>query len=266
MPVSVRFARKPAVVAMVHVAALPGTPAHRLPCQDIVRLAEEEARLCREAGADAVLLENMHDRPYLRSQAGAEITACMTLLGAAVKSAAAPLPCGMQILAAANREALAAAAAAQLDFIRAEGFVFAHVADEGYIESSAADLLRYRRVIDAESVAVYADIKKKHAAHALTADVSLEETARAAEFFLCDGVVITGAVTGSPPSSEEVAAVSRAVSVPVVVGSGVDAGNAQSLARHADALIVGSAIKRDGNWENPIDPFRLEQLIQTLRS
>ncbi len=266
MPVLVRFARKPAVVAMVHVAALPGTPAHRLSWQDTLQLAEEEARLCREAGADAVLLENMHDRPYPCGQTGAEITACMTLLGAAVKSAAAPLPCGIQILAAANREALAAAAAAQLDFIRAEGFVFAHIADEGWIGSSAADLLRYRRAIQAESVAIFADIKKKHASHAVTADVSLVETARAAEFFLCDGVVITGSVTGSPPLVEEVAAVSQAVSVPLIVGSGVHAGNVQSLARHADALIVGSSIKRDGNWENPVDPFRLEELVRALRS
>lgn len=32
--------------------------------------------------------------------------------------------------------------------------------------------------------------------HALTSDVSIEETARAAEFFLSDGLVITGAATG----------------------------------------------------------------------
>ena len=41
------------------------------------------------------------------------------------------LYCGIQILAAGNKEALAVAKAAELDFIRAEGFVFAHVADEG---------------------------------------------------------------------------------------------------------------------------------------
>ena len=60
-----------------------------------------------------------------------------------------------------------------LDFIRAEGFAFAHVADEGIIESSAAELLRYRRAIGAEHVRVFADVKKKHSAHAITADVSI---------------------------------------------------------------------------------------------
>jgi predicted TIM-barrel enzyme len=35
-------------------------------------------------------------------------------------------------------------------------------------------------------------------AHAITSDVSLQETAKAAEFFLSDGIIITGATTGDP--------------------------------------------------------------------
>lgn len=46
--------------------------------------------------------------------------------------------------------------------MRAEGFVFGHVADEGIMESCAGELLRYRRTIDAEDILVFADIKKKH--------------------------------------------------------------------------------------------------------
>jgi len=49
-----------------------------------------------------------------------------------------------------------------LQFIRAEGFVFSHVADEGFIDSSAGTLLRYRKQIDADNVLVFVDVKKKH--------------------------------------------------------------------------------------------------------
>jgi predicted TIM-barrel enzyme len=52
-----------------------------------------------------------------------------------------------------------------------KGFVFAHVADEGIIESSAGRLLRYRKAIGADAVRVFVDIKKKHSAHAITSDV-----------------------------------------------------------------------------------------------
>ncbi len=35
-----------------------------------------------------------------------------------------------------------------LDFIRAEGFVFSHVADEGLLNACAGELLRYRRCME----------------------------------------------------------------------------------------------------------------------
>ena len=57
-------------------------------------------------------------------------------------------------------------------------------------------LVRYRHQISASHIAVFADIKKKHSAHAVTADVSIAETAAAAKFFNVDGVIVTGSATG----------------------------------------------------------------------
>lgn len=45
------------------------------------------------------------------------------------------------------------------------------------MDACAGPLLRYRKTIGAQTVKVYADIKKKHSAHAITADVSLVDTA-----------------------------------------------------------------------------------------
>ena len=58
---------------------------------------------------------------------------------------------------------------------------------------------------------VFADIKKKHSAHAITADVDLAETARAAEFFQADGVVVSGAATGRATDPDDVRAAADAV-------------------------------------------------------
>jgi predicted TIM-barrel enzyme len=44
------------------------------------------------------------------------------------------------------------------------------------------------------------------------------------------------------------------------VGSGISADNIAQFAA-ADALIVGSSIKKDGLWSNPIDPQRTQALI-----
>ncbi len=236
---------------MLHAGALPGTAHARDPLDAIVETAIAEARIYRDAGFTALLLENMHDRPYLNGAVGPEIVAAMTAVAREVRRAVA-LPLGIQVLAAANREALAVALASGASFVRVEGFAFAHVADEGIIEACAGPLLRYRRAIDATHIAVFADIKKKHSAHAITADVSLAETARAAEFFSADGVIVTGAATGDPCAPSDLAAVRDGCALPALVGSGITPANLARYAR-AQGFIVGSSVKRDGRWSNPLD-------------
>ena len=151
--------------------------------------------------------------------------------------------------------------AAGLDFIRAEGFAFAHVADEGIIQSSAAELLRYRRQICADSVQVWVDVKKKHSAHAITADVGIGETAHAVEFMRGDVVIVTGAVTGDAPQKTDVLEVKGKTHLPVYLGSGVTAANLQQFFAAADGFIIGSEFKAGGHWARAVDPKRVERFM-----
>jgi membrane complex biogenesis BtpA family protein len=235
-----------------------------LPLAKIVAAVEREAEIYRKAGLDGVALENMHDTPYLRGSVGPEIVASMTVLAQAVKAAFRGF-CGIQILAAANREALAVAHAAGFNWVRVEGFAFAHVADEGVIDSCAAELLRYRKQIGAEKIQVWADIKKKHASHAITADVSLGETAAAAEFMRADALVVTGPVTGQSPSRADLTEAKSHSSLPVLLGSGVDVSNINQFLPVADGFIIGSAFKQGGHWANPVDPKRVAALMKKLK-
>lgn len=193
---------KSVVIGMIHVRALPGTPLGCMKMSQIVEEACREAAIYQDAGVDGVIIENMHDIPYSFS-VGPEVVSCMTAVCTAVRSICPSMPLGVQILSAANQQALAVALASGLDFIRAEGFVFSHVADEGLLNACAGDLLRYRKQIGAEHLKIFTDIKKKHSAHALTSDISIEEMARAAEFFLSDGVIITGVATGAQADPQE---------------------------------------------------------------
>lgn len=236
---------------MIHVAALPGTPGHFLSVSQTIKSAVEEAKLYKKAGVHSIMIENMHDVPYMKGPCGPEITSLMSVIGYEVKNAS-KLPCGIQILAGANREAMAAAHSAGLDFIRAEGFVFGHLADEGMFDSCAGDLMRYRKSIGADRIRVFTDIKKKHSSHAITADISIEETAHAAEFFLSDGVIVTGAATGCQADPDEIRRVKKSVKIPVMAGSGVDCDNLDIFLNAADALIVGSHFKYDGDWRKGV--------------
>ena len=249
---------------MVHVGALPGTPASRSSVREIVAQAVAEAHIYRDGGVHGIAIENMHDVPYLRGSVGPEITAAMTAVALAVKDASG-LPCGIQILAGANHEALAVARTADLEFVRVEGYAFAHVADEGIIESSAASLLRYRRAIGAERVQVWADVKKKHSSHAITADVTIGDTAAAVEFMRADAVIVTGAATGLEASDADVGAVRQQCRLPLYLGSGVTADNLPRYYPLADGFIVGSYFKTDGRWSESIDPRRVERFMGTHR-
>jgi membrane complex biogenesis BtpA family protein len=252
-----------ALIGAIHVGGLPGTPSHDRGLPEIIETAVAEARLYASAGFHGVVMENTHDRPYLKGAVGPEIVASLAVIGREIRRALPSVPLGVQVLAGANQAALAVALACGASFVRVEGFVFAHIADEGLIESSAATLLRYRRTIGAEGIRVFADIKKKHSAHAMTADVSLVETAKAAEFFLVDGVIVSGIATGQPTDAAEVRSVASAVGVPVLVGSGVTSGNVGDYVA-ADALIVGSDVKRDGLWSGPLDEPRTRAVVEAF--
>ncbi|MEX0669875.1 MAG: BtpA/SgcQ family protein [Pirellulales bacterium] len=255
------------LIGMLHVGPLPGSPLHRHAGRSIdeeIATAVGQAECYRAAGFHGLLIENMFDRPYLRSHVGPEVVATMAVIGREVRRAV-PLTLGVQVLAAANEEAVAVALACGASFVRVEGFVFAHVADEGLIEADAGLLLRYREAVNAGHVRVFADIKKKHASHTLTADVDIAETAKAADFSCADGVIVTGVSTGRAADPAEVRAVAAAVGIPVLVGSGITPENVAAFAT-ADGFIVGSSVKQRGDWRLPLDPAAVQRMADSFRA
>lgn len=259
------FNNHKSVIGMIHVEALPGTPKHHLSIPQIIDKALDEAKLYKEGGIDALMIENMHDVPYLKNDVGHEISSLMTLIAYLIKQETS-LPLGIQILAGANKAAMAAALNSGADFIRAEGFVFGHIADEGYIDSNAADLLRYRKQIGADHIAVFTDIKKKHSSHAITQDLDITEMAHAAEFFLADGVIVTGMHTGAAADTSDLEKLQNTTRLPKIVGSGITIDNIQDFINLADAFIVGSYFKKDGYWENPVDLERVKAFMNKVNN
>lgn len=248
---------KKEIIAMIHVRALPGTPMNSLDPEAIIKKAIQEAKTYQKHGIQTVMIENMFDVPYTK-KIRPEVVSLMSIIGHEIKKLG--LYCGIQILAGGNKEALSAAKAAGLDFIRAEGFVFSHIGDEGFFDSCAGELLRYRKNIKAENVLIFTDIKKKHSSHAITNDISIEETAKAAEFFLSDGIIITGDSTGVQPDIKDLKAVNK-MQITKIIGSGITAENLSEYIGLADLFIVGSYFKIDGQWQNEIDEDRVKKFI-----
>ncbi len=249
-----------ALVGMVHLRPLPGSPGWAGSLAEVLEAALGDARALIEGGCDALLVENMGDLPYLRGRVEPETIAAATVAARAVVELG--LPTGIQLLAGANREALAVAVASGARFVRVEGFAYAHVADEGLIEACAGELLRARKELAAD-LEVWADVQKKHASHALTADLSLEELARGTAFCGADVLVVTGPRTGAPTEVEHVVE-ALAAGLPVAVGSGVTPSDAGLLSGEAQALIVGSYLKEDGDWRKPVDLDRVRAVREAM--
>ena len=250
-----------ALVGMVHALALPGSPGWGGSMASVRARARADAVALVAGGCDALLVENMHDLPYLRGRVEPETVAAMAVVVSDLVDLGVPV--GVQVLAAANREALGVAVAAGASFVRVEGFAWAHVADEGWIDACAGELLRARRALGAD-VAIVADVQKKHAAHAVTADVGLADLAHGTAFCGADALVVTGTSTGRATAPDDVAAV-RAAGLPVWVGSGVTVEDAGRLGALAQAVVVGSSLKAGGDWRAPVELARVRAVAAALR-
>ena len=173
-------------------------------------------------------------------------------------------PIGIQMLEAANITSLEIAAEADLDFIRVEAYVFAHVGGSGVINGSAGKILRRRKELQAEHIKVFADVKKKHGSHSLTIDLDIKDEIMQAEFFLVDGVIVTSQFTGVNPDKNDLLKAKSATQLPVLIGSGMTAENIQGYLPLADGFIVGSYFRRNGKFLETLEPERLDRFMQAF--
>ena len=249
------------LIGMVHLQPLPGSPQWAGNMKNLTQTALHDAHNLIKGGCDAIIVENMGDVPYVKNNIAPETFAAMTLV--VEKIVQLGIPTGIQILAAANEQALSMAYVSGAAFIRVEGFAYAHVADEGWIDACAGMLLRKRSQLRA-AVSIWSDVQKKHASHSVTADLSLGDIAQGNKFCGADALVVTGKETGKSTNPENVKEAKKS-GLPVIVGSGVTPNDAPLLAQHANGLIVGSWLKKDGDWRNRVDVSRVKTLASILR-
>jgi membrane complex biogenesis BtpA family protein len=249
------------LAAMVAVLPLPGSPLYDGDDQRVIAQALSDVDVYQQAGVDSIMFENDHDLPYIQPPLDEKGIALMTNI---VKAARQRFegPIGIQMLEAANITSLEIAAEADLDYIRVEAFVFAHVGGSGVINGSAGKILRRRKELGVEHIRVFADVKKKHGSHSLTIDLDIAEEIKQAEFFLADGVIVTSQFTGVNPEKNDLLKAKRATTLPVLIGSGMTAVNIPEYLSLADGFIVGSYFRRDGKFLENLEPERLSRFMQ----
>jgi uncharacterized protein len=253
------------LAAMIAVLPLPGSPLYDGDDQKVMDQALADLEIYKNAGVDSIIFENDHDLPYIQAPLDEQGIALMTKIVRAARERFDG-PIGVQMLEAANITSLEIAAEADLDYIRVEAFVFAHVGGSGIINGSAGKILRRRKELNAEHIKVFADVKKKHGSHSLTIDLDIKDEIMQAEFFLADGVIVTSQFTGINPDKNDLIKAKSATKLPVLIGSGMTAENIQEYLPLADGFIVGSYFRRDGKFLEKLDAERLHQFMKVFVS
>lgn len=265
-PLKTLFKTAKPLIGNVHLMPLPGTPrSHGEPIVSIMDRARRDAEAYVKGGMDGLLVENHGDIPFLQpAEIGPEIIAAMAVVARSVVDMVG-VPVGINLLANGALGALAIAKAGGARFVRVNQWVNAYVGNEGLIEGESARVLRYRRQIDAEDVAIFADVHVKHGAHAIVGDRPVSEQASDVEFYDADVAIATGNRTGDAVPAEEIAAIRAGTQLPIVAGSGITVANAAGLLGTLDGAIVGSSLKTDGVWWNPVEEIRVRALVEKVK-
>ena len=251
------------LIGMIHVLPLPGSPRWDGSMERLVSAAVDDARTLVEGGMDALLVENYGDAPFTPGRVEPSTIASLAVVAREIRRALPQTPLGINVLKNDARAALAIACAVGARFIRVHVHAGAVLADQGLVHSDAYGTLRDRRLLGVD-IALFADVGGKHAVPLVPVD--LEQHARdLTHRGLADGLVVSGLATGAATPIEDLKRVRSAVpDVPLLVGSGVTPSSAAELLSVADALIVGTSLKRDGDVTAPVDHDRVRRLVAAV--
>jgi membrane complex biogenesis BtpA family protein len=237
----------PRLVGMVHLPALPGTPAGNLSLDAIIAGAVRDAETLAVNGFDGLLVQNSLDRPT-RETVDAATVAQLTAVASAVRTAV-DLPIGINIVKNDGPAAIAVAAAVGAAFVRVKIHTGAVLSAEGVIQGSAFDTLALRHRLGAD-VAIWADVYEPTSRALLSDDLSAAAV-DAVEFGLAEGLIIT-----QPTAAESIAVIealrTRLPDTRMIIGGRVDASNVAETLSTVDSVIIGSALKRPAGIRGPV--------------
>jgi uncharacterized protein len=258
----------PQVIAALHLPPFVGSrhPDAR-PSAEILEYALRNISRAVEAGVRAVYLQDLGDTPHAIDVQPYTI-AGMSALGGLLRKEFPDLLLGICLMPHGAREPLAVAQAIGADFVRLKVYVGAMVKAEGILQGCAFQAVQYRTQINAEEIAILADVYDR-TGEPLGRMPLVDEARQAATFGRADGLILTG--KSVPESLDMLREVQSAkLGAPLLVGGGVTPQNVSEFAALVDGIIVSSAFKAVGGWSRQSlgedwDSGRIQSFMQALQ-
>jgi membrane complex biogenesis BtpA family protein len=257
------FPTKP-IIGVIHLEALPGSPAYAGNMQPVVKSALRDAEALEVGGVDGLIIENFFDAPFYQDQVMPETVAAMTHITTLIRQNT-QFPLGINVLRNDGISAIAIATACDCQFIRVNVLTWAMLADQGIIQGKAAQIARYRRQLLSDAL-IFADCLVKHAVPIAPQPmelVAMDTWERGG----ADALIVSGVGTGKVTDFDDVVAARHgAPDAPILIGSGVTPDTAEQLLSVADGAVVGTYFKQDGRVENPVDSSRVRELMEVKKA
>ena len=251
------------VIGMCHLRALPGDPAYNSAAgmSAVVEDAAANLQALQAGGADGVMFSNEFSLPYLTRVETVTVAAMSRVI--AELRGHIKIPFGVNVLWDPYASLDLAVATGAL-FVR-EIFTGVYASDFGLWDTNCGAVIRHQHAISAQHVRLLFNIVPEAAAYLAQRDtVSI---ARSTVFNAQpDALCISGLTAGQETSAETLQAVKQALpDLPVIANTGVRLSNVNEQLGIADAAIIGTAFKREGVFENPVDANRVRILMDKVK-
>jgi uncharacterized protein len=258
-----RFGSSKPIIAMIHLAPLPGAPLYDQDggMQKILDLAAADIEPLQAGGVDAVMFGNEGDRPYLLRASPQSLAAMAYAIGAL--RSLLQVPFGVNYLwdpVATVSLAVASGAA----FAR-EIFTGVYESDMGMWAPDAATALRLKADLGRPDLTLLFNINAEFASPLGSRTIAAR--ARSAVFSsLADVVLVSGPMTGQGVETADLKIVKEAVpGTPVFANTGVNIDTVADILRIGDGAVVGTHFKIDGNTWNAVDRDRVARFMDKVR-
>ncbi len=258
------FGTEKPIIAMCHFRALPGDPYYDADggMEKVVEMARAEFLDLQAGGVDAVMFSNEFSLPYLR-KVNPETTACMgRIIGELMPEI--KIPFGVNVLWDPYAS-LDLAAATGARFIR-EIMSGVYASDFGLWDTDTGSIVRHKVRLGLKNLRMIFNIVPEAAKY--LADRDIAEIARTTVFNnQPDVICVSGTNAGASTDRSVLARVKEAIpSTPVFANTGCRIDTIEDIFSVSDGAIVGTTFKKDGKFENHVDPDRVKAFMDKVRS
>lgn len=266
------FSVKKPVIGMLHLDYLEGSPEYK-GFEHVVSRAKSDIEKMQKGGIDGIIIENWKENStgeFVASEtANSLLEVCLAL------TPFITVPLGVNVLNNDYKVAFDIAKKVGASFVELDVLVDEVVSDFSHssagvekpfeIKIKASDVFDYAKEIGAEDISVICFVQPKHY-KMIDNNKTIEESVSQAELAGAVGVLVTKATGMSPTVDLIKKAKSASRGIMVGIGSGFSAENANEFLPFVDMMVVGSAIKIQGNADNEVDESKVRELVDTVNN